>query len=296
MATTMDQHVRLYYLGDSPSLETEKPYIISPGFMKSVPECNWKYAAGPVQTIKDARGREGDFSLLKQGFAFRKWTPSKINWESESDIIDKYLPEAQDFIARELNLGDGLKRCEAFDWRLRISGSTDELTNLDKGHMTKIRPAQAVHIDQSSAGAFDRLIRHYAVEDVEELVSKYRVQIINMWRPFRGVVEQWPLAICDASNTTLDDMEELEYVTEEFVRSSYLGKWSDKLQFWYLSRMTSDEVAVFKIFDSAYHAPQGDSPGASTLGCLHAAFEIPAVASAPPRESVEVRMFVISEY
>lgn len=118
MATTMDQHVRLYYLGDSPSLETEKPYIISPGFMKSVPECNWKYAAGPVQTIKDARGREGDFSLLKQGFAFRKWTPSKINWESESDIIDKYLPEAQDFIARELNLGDGLKRCEAFDWRV----------------------------------------------------------------------------------------------------------------------------------------------------------------------------------
>lgn len=85
-----------------------------------------------------------------------------------------------------------------------------------------------------------------------------------MWRPFRGLVEQWPLAICDASNTTLDDMEELEYVTEEFVRSSYLGKWSDKLQFWYLSRMTSDEVAVFKIFDSAYHAPQGDSPGAST--------------------------------
>lgn len=120
MATTVDQHVRLYYLGDSPSLETEKPYIISPGFMKSVPECNWKYAAGPVQTIKDARGREGDFSLLKQGFAFRKWTPSKINWESESDIIDKYLPEAQDFIARELNLGDGLKRCEAFDWRVGL--------------------------------------------------------------------------------------------------------------------------------------------------------------------------------
>lgn len=123
MATTMDQHVRLYYLGDSPSLETEKPYIISPGFMKSVPECNWKYAAGPVQVIKDARGCEGDFSLLKQGFAFRKWTPSKINWESESDIIDKYLPEAQDFIAQELNLGDGLKRCEAFDWRVGLLSS-----------------------------------------------------------------------------------------------------------------------------------------------------------------------------
>ena len=76
-----------------------------------------------------------------------------------------------------------------------------------------------------------------------------------MWRPYRGEVLQWPLAVCDASTVTLDDLDELEYVTDEFVRSSYLAKWSDKFRFYYLSKMTTQEVVIFKIFDSAYHAP-----------------------------------------
>ena len=36
--------------------------------------------------------------------------------------------------------------------------------------------------------------------------------------------------------------------------------------------------------------------GPPLVGCPHAAFEIPGVTGAPPRESVEVRMFVLSEY
>lgn len=139
-------------------------------------------------------------------------------------------------------------------------------------------------------------------------------QFHSLWRPFRGVVEQWPLGICDARTVTLDDMDELEYVTEEFVRRSYLAKWSEHFRFYYLSKMTSQEVAIFKIFDSGFHAPPDNMEGAFTcewdqtrptnihpliffpVGCPHAAFEIPSVTSAPPRESVEVRLFVISEY
>lgn len=77
----------------------------------------------------------------------------------------------------------------------------------------------------------------------------------SLWRPFRGVVKQWPLAICDARTVTLDDMDELEYVTDEFVRRSYLAKWREQFRFYYLSEMTTDEVAIFKIFDSGFHAP-----------------------------------------
>lgn len=114
----MDQHVKLYYLGESPALKTQKPYLLGSGLLKSIPECNWKYEAGPEQVIQDARGHEDEFSLTKQGFAFRKWSPSEINWEDEREIMDKFLPEAQDFISNELNLGSALKRCEVFDWRV----------------------------------------------------------------------------------------------------------------------------------------------------------------------------------
>ncbi|QPG96274.1 hypothetical protein C2857_003717 [Epichloe festucae Fl1] len=294
----MDQHVKLYYLGESPALETEKPYLLSAGLLKSVPQCNWRYEAGPEQVIKDARGHEEEFNYVENGFAFRPWSPSPIDWENETQIREKFLVEAQEFVRRELNFGDdSLKRCEVFDWRLRISSSAAQLTNLDKGHMAKIRPAQAVHIDQSLAGAFDRLKLHYPNDDIQELTAKYRVQIINLWRPFRGTVQQWPLAVCDGRTVGLDSLDELEYVSEEFVRRSYLARWSDSYRFHYLSNMTSDEVVVFKIFDSAFHVPQGSkTPGSHVLGCPHAAFELPSVTSAPPRESVEVRMFVVSEY
>ena len=70
--------------------------------------------------------------------------------------------------------------------------------NLNEGRMAKIRPAQAVHIgkpyiknplpnanmwfefiDQSSAGAFDRVAHHFPDEDIQALTKKYRVQIIK---------------------------------------------------------------------------------------------------------------------
>lgn len=57
--------------------------------------------------------------------------------------------------------------------------------------------------------------------------------------------------MCDARTVTLNDLEELELLTEGNVRRSYLAKWSDKFRFYYLSQMTNNEVCIFKIFDSA---------------------------------------------
>ena len=68
---------------------------------------------------------------------------------------------------------------------------------------------------------------------------------------------------------TLDDLDELEYITEEYVRSSYLAKWSDRFRFYYQSKMSREDVCIFKIFDSAYHDPDGRrSTGEERLAAL----------------------------
>jgi hypothetical protein len=51
----------------------------------------------------------------------------------------------------------------------------------------------------------------------------------------------------------MDDLDEMEYITEEFVRSSYLAKFNERHRFYYMSKMTNQDVCIFKIFDSAYH-------------------------------------------
>lgn len=117
---------------------------------------------------------------------------------------------------------------------------------------------------------------------MDELTANYRVRIfksvsilcstsfpvtlsadpfISIWRPVKGVVEQWPLTVCDARSATMDDLDEMEYITDEFVRSSYLTKFNERHRFYYLSKMTSQEVCIFKIFDSAYHT--AGEPGKS---------------------------------
>lgn len=158
----MDQRAKLYYLRDSPLLKTQKPYMIGPGFMKTIPVCNYSLEAGPEQVIKDVRGFVEEFTLPKHGFAFRPWSPSKIDWEEEDQILDTYIPEVKELLRHVLDIGDSFKRCEVFDWRvslmmiptpgkvltrkLRNTDSKNQITNIEKGRMTKIRPADVVHI------------------------------------------------------------------------------------------------------------------------------------------------------
>ncbi|CAI4214348.1 unnamed protein product [Parascedosporium putredinis] len=241
-----------------PLFETQKPYIVFPGFFKFHQTSNLSYTLGPEQLIKDARACPEEFSLDKQGFIFRSWSPSPISWDVESHITGAYLPRS-----------------------VPNSPTT---------------PLRALNVynqpDQSPAGVLDRLRLALPDEDMDELLGQYRVQIFNVWRPISSVVEDWPLAVCDARTTGKDDVVELEFVTPELVRLSYLAKWNENYKFYYLSHMTNKEVCIFKIFDSA-HLEDPDASEA-TMGCLHTAFKLKSVPPEQARESIEVRLFVFS--
>lgn len=73
----------------------------------------------------------------------------------------------------------------------------------------------------------------------------------SIWRPLVDVVEELPLTVCDARTVGSEDLLEVEFINADYVRRSYLVKYSEKFRFYYLNRMTKDEVVVFKVFDSA---------------------------------------------
>ncbi|RYP54801.1 hypothetical protein DL768_000529 [Monosporascus sp. mg162] len=91
------------------------------------------------------------------------------------------------------------------------------------------------------------------------------------------------------------DLVELEFVTEELTRLSYLAKWNEKYRFYYLSQMTNQEVCIFKIFDSAALDDYSDEQRRTTLGCIHSAFKLNPATQSRPRESVEVRILLFSD-
>lgn len=117
----MDQSTKLSYLRPSPRHETEKPYYLFPGILKTLPVSNYRQILGPEQLIEDARGRESEFSLQDQGFIYRSWSPIDVDWDDQKNILASYVPQTKESLIMELDLGDSLKRCEMFDWRVNIS-------------------------------------------------------------------------------------------------------------------------------------------------------------------------------
>ncbi|KAM6486197.1 hypothetical protein HDV62DRAFT_387601 [Trichoderma sp. SZMC 28011] len=223
----MDQLVKLNYFHDSQWTKTQRPYITLPGLLKTIHYANFDYVTGPEQLIKDVRGCTETFMLHEQGFTFLPWSPSDIDWTDEADIESRYLPQVKDLLQKELDIGKSLQRSS-------------------KGRLSRGDAS-----DQSPAGALDRLRLHLPQQEVDELLKKYRVRIFNVWRPISDVVEDWPLAICDARTVTTSDLVELEFVTDELVKLSYLARWNENYRFYYLSEMTNRDACIFKIFDSA---------------------------------------------
>ena len=113
--------------------------------------------------------------------------------------------------------------------------------------------------------------------------------ILNAWRNIANdPILQNNLAVCDDTSLVKPD----DFISADFInrpdlggkieqyrmasRNAHMHKW------YYLPRMTRDEVILFKQYDSDYNQ--------SARACFHTAFSDPtAPADAPPRQSIEVR-------
>ncbi len=115
----MDEMTQLWYLRPSPLFEKEKPYHIFEKLPERFKTSNLAYERGPEQLIVDVRGREDNFTLEENGFAFRTRAPPSLNWDDEAEINAKYIPDIKELAAEMLGVGERMKICEIFDWRVR---------------------------------------------------------------------------------------------------------------------------------------------------------------------------------
>jgi len=114
------------------------------------------------------------------------------------------------------------------------------------------RPVQRVHVDQTPASAFKRVERH-----VQPPHPFKRFQIINVWRPIRYTVHDWPLAVCEFG--TLDVVNDLAPVILRYPPPTPAGEtysvlYSPNHRWWFWSEMTPDDVILLKCYDSASRA------------------------------------------
>jgi hypothetical protein len=221
--------------------------------------------------IRDARKRSRPFRLDVEGA-----TP----WRHQSAVRDFYdddelrrvgYAEAADIV----RLASGARSVVVFDHNVRRAG---DITDARNGAAKK--PVFHVHTDFTGESG---RVRAAAVID-QSLTAGCRIAEFNVWRPIAGPVRDHHLALCDASSVGANDLVPAALLYTDRRGEIFYVKFNAMHRWWYLSGMQSDEVWVFKNYDSATDGRARFTP--------HTAF-IDRVSSGAARESVEFRAFAI---
>jgi hypothetical protein len=256
-----------------------KPVFHSAAFTGGAPRVLFESERHEV-AIHDMRPFADDFSLDREGFELLHH-PSAASDLYDDETVDKvYYPE----IEALLRAATGASQVVIFDATRRSDGGAGA-PNRDglRG------PASRVHVDYTARSGPQRVKDLLGEAEAARLAaSGARIVQINVWRPIRGPVERSPLALADASTVRAEDLVATDQVFPDRVGEIYHLAYHPAQRWYYAPRMTPDEVLLIKGWDSLDDGRARFTP--------HSAFELPDTpASAPPRESIEVRTLVVIE-
>ncbi|KAI1751940.1 hypothetical protein F4782DRAFT_502695 [Xylaria castorea] len=214
-------NVTLRYLQDHPIYESTKPYVMKRTPPLGVPRSNVKGIDCNDIVVHDVRGHEADFHLGMQGFAFGKLTTQQRLDTPKS--IECYITEVREFLTTALGCDD----VRIFEYKLRSSESPSRVEDRSKGvsHLEYRAPSKMVHIDQTCFATKHRIRTHFPDDCDTLLKQKYR--FVNVWRPLvQECVVDCPLALCDASTLSDEDLVECDLVYESYEGEHYKVKYN----------------------------------------------------------------------
>ena len=224
--------------------------------------------------IRDARPVASRLSLDAEGFALLRHRSRVSGFDDEHEIRSVYYSESEELL-KDVT---GADRVFIFDHtiRRRIWGAEDRRDG-------PRQPVARVHVDHTATSGPQR-VRDLLPNEAEELL-RGRVQIINLWRPIRGPVQDAPLAVCDALSVKPADLVPADLIYRERVGETYAVTFDPAHQWFYVPQMQPDEALVLKCYDSQTDGRARFAP--------HSAFTDPSVpSSVPPRESIELRTLI----
>ncbi|KND90092.1 hypothetical protein TOPH_05322, partial [Tolypocladium ophioglossoides CBS 100239] len=288
MTGAMETTSTFWHLKDLPHYQTTKPYVVNlplsliPTGKRTNQDC---FAYSGIK-VRDLRSEEDTFTLDRNGFEVSTSIPMSLEYEEFRDpskVRDVYSENVKAALlemtgaesAHVLHQMQIRRRHPSFPEKSR--GSKEAETD---------QPVQGVHCDYTPRQAYESVRTAFGDEKANEIWNERRVQIIQVWRPLRGPVVDWPLAVCDSNSINKEsDLVATDNVWSYAVFETYNVLHNPKHAWYYISKQTSEDVLLFKGFDNA--------KGVSTF-CAHAAFHLKEVKDVSEmRESVECAILLM---
>jgi len=226
-------------------------------------------------TIRDARplAAAGELSLDKSGFERIAHASALTDFSDDAAIRSIYYSESEQVLLK----ATGAEKVVVFDHTLRDSLSGSRAT------ASLREPVRRVHNDQTFVSGPRRVRDHLPADEAAQRI-KHRFAIINLWRPL-DVVEQLPLALCDARSIAASDLVPSDLVYRDKVGETFSFTHNPAHRWYYFPKLRPDEALLLKIYDSR-------DDGTARL-TAHTAFEGPTTPEgAAPRRSIELRALV----
>ncbi|KAF4450028.1 tetratricopeptide repeat domain-containing protein [Fusarium austroafricanum] len=242
-----------YFLQASPKYKTEKPYSLRfpPG--GDLAQSNVLREKHKIQ-ISGMRGK-ADLTLENCGFEILNFL-SPLTYEDFVDpmnITIRFLPD----------LGIRLKQLFGAHHVVPIDFSARQNYKHDQ-------PTAMAHIDFTVEEG-ERMLRTMYGDRAKEILS-HDWKVVNAWKPLRGPLNDWPLALCDARTVYYDqDTMPGDIVYREWATENLQVHYSPRHEWYYLPDQSVDEILLFKSADSDPSRIQvldnPPSPGVGTPSC-----------------------------
>ena len=230
--------------------------------------------------VRDMRQVAGMLSLDREGFLLVRHETAVDDLYDDEAIAATYDRELEALLT---GITDA-DRVAVFD-HTRRSDSAEGAANPDgfRG------PASRVHVDYTVDSGPRRAADALGAEEVDRVLSSGgRIVQINVWRPIRGPVLRTPIALADAGSVHPDQLVATDQVFPDRVGEIYQLAHGPEQRWYWVPRMERDEVLLIKGWDSLDDGRARFTP--------HGAFQIEDQdPEAPPRESIEVRTYLVFE-
>ena len=259
--------------------QDEKPYFESSALTGGEPKVFFKTEEKAVP-ICDMRPVADGLSLAAEGFELLRHRTAVDDLYDDAAVTGAYYAETVALLKQHL----GADHAVIFDATRRSDGGSGA-ANPDgfRG------PATRVHVDYTPKSGPQRAKDSLGAAEVERILANGgRLMQINVWRPITGPVRRAPLALADATSVAFEDLVATDQRFPDRTGEIYQLAYNPQHRWYYAAEMERDEVILIKSWDSAY-ADDASYPA-------HGAFQYPDQdPDAPPRESIEIRSYVVFE-
>jgi hypothetical protein len=224
--------------------------------------------------ITDGWSRADSFSLDREGFTLKEFRNAFDRFDDDDAVRSQFYTPVAEFVRTSV----GARRAIVFDHTIR--SKVNEQLQTAEHTTTQRAPVMLVHCDYTPVSGPLRVSQ--LLPDEADALLKRRVAFFNFWKPLKRRVEEKPLAMCDVTSATQDDMIKMKLRYRDRTGEIFVMRHSPAHRWWYFPKMTPENVVLLKTYESATDGR------ARFLG--HSAFDDPNTpANAVVRESIEIR-------